>query len=229
MLNEVKHLAGRQPHHQMLRVLVLAGLWALSIGLTVTWSLTDLTESDLFRGFFLVWAGITLTVVWALGHRVECLGKRSYHLLAGLLLVIAVFYVIGRPIELAMLKRTVETRTFPAIFLPGFEVGLSIIIGLALAALYTLAYWVLTKAYRVLTKNGNSPGKHISLTTGAALYVVTGLLLWFQSSMAWFIVRVVAGVAQEPFSGTRLIDGVGPGYVFWYTLVWPAVVTVCCG
>jgi cation transport ATPase len=171
--------------------------------------------------FGVTWLVLMVFVPFAFGATLERKSWFALLVIGVIILGMVLFYVIGRPIELEALQ---GQGFYPAFRNTRHEIQLPLLVGLAAAFVYGLSYWFTRHIMET------SRGVWRSFQAGVALYLLTGLFLWLQSGVAWFLIRVLAGIAPESGQWARFVDEVGPHSVFLQVLAWPATVYVfCCG
>lgn len=87
--------------------------------------------------------GVAALVPVVLARRLEGAGRRLYLVLAALLLAPALYYVVGRPWEIAAARTATSYRLYPGFWDPGAEMLMPLAAGAVLAAGYVGAYWLL--------------------------------------------------------------------------------------
>ncbi len=203
---------------------IAAALWALAVGLTArTGVVAEIGAADYglthYLPFGAAWTGFVVVVVLLLGARVERMGEWVWLAVAGVALFVALYYVVGRNVQMEMGIEPRMAWTTRSDFYS--EVTVPLGLGAVLGALWGLGYWW----FRMLTETGR--GFLRDVRTGVALYLVIGLLFWVHAVASWLIARVIVGAPVTNW--VRFVDYVGPSDVFGMTLVWPLQVVVCCG
>jgi hypothetical protein len=202
----------------------LALLWTLSLSITVYVGLYPGRVHNMYLPFLASWTGVAILLPILAGSTLERLRLRTYVLPALILLAPALYYVVGRPIEMEALQRQTPFRLDGTFFDPTLELFLPISVGTGLVALYGVAYWVIRRV------RSETPFKYV-FVAGVAMYLLTGLLLWVHAVTAWLFVNLASGVPPSPVQQPwlRFVDEAGPHLVWWHIFSWPAAVVGCCG
>ena len=211
---------------------VAAGIaltWGAAVALTVAPALISGADYSAYRAayfpFLIVWAGLCVGLV-VVARRVGRLVLRAHHALTLLGVSTLLFYGVGRPIELAML------RPHAPVAGASFNLIEEIVVPLAVGFGSYAAFVVLWRL--ALVRGKRRDASLVSLTedcwTPAVVFFAIGLLLWADSALAWVIVDFFGGwdpVVSAPW--VRFVSEADPANWFWSVAAWPAAVVVCCG
>lgn len=181
------------------------------------------------RVFLPVWAAVVVSGV-IVGRRLLARSPRLQMLsLVGIGSLGALYYAIGRPLELAILRGQGATTNEAVFSGMGLEVVVPVLIGVVvLGVVMLVVHSVRVRSYRDLS---TVPSFWLSTRHAAAVYLWLGVLLWLHSAAAWLLVRLGTGVRQSSMVDPwlRFVDNVGPHGIIWHLFSWPWFVLACCG
>ncbi|MBI4306239.1 MAG: hypothetical protein HY678_07960, partial [Chloroflexi bacterium] len=180
------------------------------------------------RLFLPVWAVLVVSAIIVFGRLLAGSARSQIVSILGIGVFGTLYYAVGRPIELAVLRGHGATNDAavlnlgPEVLLPLAPAG--IVLGIVLLIVHSAR----ARSYPEL---GKIQAFWQSSRHAGAVYLWLGALLWLHSLAAWFLVGLGTGVWQssavDPW--LRFVDNVGPHAIIWHVVGWPRIVLACCG
>lgn len=145
------------------------------------------------------------------------------------ILAFGLYYAIGRPFEIELLRNQTQSGLSGTFSDPSNELLLPQFVGAIPAAILSVVFGLIGRGGPHVS--GADVSRSDILVTGIATYLVIGVLLWLHAAAAWVVIGLSTGSYPSPATDPwiRFADEAGPQYAIWYPIAWPWMIIACCG
>lgn len=200
--------------------------WSGAVWLTARIGISSRTGYDEYRyehylPFLAAWAVVIGCTALLISPLLVRRRKIASAVIVAMVVAAGLYYGIGRPFEIQLLRDQTVSAASGTFFNPTNELLLPVLIGILPAAIASLIFGMMA---------GDAPLSDV-LVAGLATYLAIGVLLWLQAAVAWTAIGLWTGSYPSPVTEpwVRFADEAGPQYAIWYLTVWPLLVVACCG